>query len=96
MGQKNKKLKPSEARHIPARQDVSAEFAPLPATGYLSEAWLEFLRREYLKYRIALDYKAHVLFEGNVTQKSIRRLINYLEMSIDDFPQEIKNSTTQD
>ena len=44
-------------------------------------------RSEGLAYRIAPDCKVHIQFNGIATQDAIRKLIAYLQMSIEDFPQ---------
>lgn len=43
-------------------------------------------RHEELRYRIAPDCKVHIQFNGIPTQEALRKLINYLEMGIADFP----------
>jgi len=49
-------------------------------------------RHEELRYRLAPYCKVHIQFNGNATQEAIRRLINYLEMGIGDFPEHADNS----
>jgi hypothetical protein len=44
-------------------------------------------RSEELRYRIAPDCKVHIQFDGIATQNAIRKLIAYLQMSIEDFPE---------
>jgi hypothetical protein len=44
-------------------------------------------RHEQLQYRIAPDCKVHIQFNGIATRDAIRKLINYLEIGIDDFPE---------
>jgi len=53
-------------------------------------------RHEELRYRIAPDCKVQIRFNGVATQEAIRKLINYLEMGIGDFPRNADNSATQD
>ena len=45
---------------------------------------------ENLQYRISDECKARVLFEGTVTQEAIKRLIQYLQIGIEDFPSKAK------
>jgi hypothetical protein len=52
-------------------------------------------RHEELRYRIAPDCKVHIQFNGIATQEAIKKLINYLEMGISDFPKDTDNSSTQ-
>lgn len=51
-------------------------------------------RHEELRYRIAPDCKVHITFKGIATQDAIRKLINYLEIGIGDFPKNADNSAT--
>jgi cytochrome c2 len=44
-------------------------------------------RSEELRYRIAPDCKVHIQFDGIATQTAIRKLIAYLQMGIEDFPE---------
>lgn len=53
-------------------------------------------RNEVLKYRIAPDCKVHLQFSGIATQDAIRKLIAYLQMSIDDFPLNSEAPSTRD
>src|SRR6266436_8518978 len=45
-------------------------------------------QHEELRYRIAPDCKVHLQFNGLATQEAIKKLINYLEMGISDFPED--------
>lgn len=51
-------------------------------------------RSEGLAYRIAPDCKVHIQFNGIATQDAIRKLIAYLQMSIEDFPQNVEEPPT--
>jgi len=93
MGHKSRKSKAPKIQA--ARSQIQTGLAPLPAIGYYPEAQYLYTRREELQFRIATDCKAHILLEGNVTQEAIRKLITYLEMSLKDFAEEVKDSTTQ-
>lgn len=41
---------------------------------------------ESLTIRLSSDCKAHIQYEGLVTQEAIKKLIKYLELGIDDYP----------
>jgi hypothetical protein len=45
---------------------------------------------EDLQYRISDNCKARILFEGEVTQEAITKLIAYLKLGLDDFPSKPK------
>jgi hypothetical protein len=45
---------------------------------------------------MAPDCKVHIQFNGIATQEALKKLINYIEMSIDDFPKSADNSPTRD
>lgn len=51
-------------------------------------------RHEELRYRIAPDCKVHIQFNGIATQEAIRKLMNYLEWGIVDFPKNADDSST--
>ena len=53
-------------------------------------------RHEELRYRIAPDCKVHIQFNGIATQEALRKLIDYIEMALVDFPKDAANSPTQD
>ena len=53
-------------------------------------------RNEELRYRIAPDCKVHIQFSGIATQDAIRKLIAFLQMSIDDFPQNSEEPSTRE
>jgi len=53
-------------------------------------------RNEELRYRIAPDCKVHIQFNGIATQDALRKLINYLEMGLGDFPRNADDSPTQE
>jgi hypothetical protein len=46
---------------------------------------------EEMRFRIGPACGAHIIFEGAVTQEAVRKLIAYLEMSVESFPEKIKN-----
>jgi hypothetical protein len=72
-----------KAKHLPPSAPFSPDF----------ERWMR--RHEELKFRLGRDCKAHITLEGAITQASIKRLIDYLEMTISDFPEKIDVSPTQ-
>jgi hypothetical protein len=100
MGHKSKKhrhnvLAPSvsvgtirQSRRTPTAADF--DFDEFERKNALREA-----RHEELRYRIAPDCKVHITFRGIATQDAIRKLIDYLEMGIGDFPQNADNSAAQ-
>ena len=51
---------------------------------------------EELKFRIASDCNVHIQFKGIATQAAVRKLINYLEMVLVDFPKNKDSSPTQE
>ncbi|HSB10695.1 MAG TPA: hypothetical protein VLM38_14500 [Blastocatellia bacterium] len=53
-------------------------------------------RHEELRYRIAPDCKVHIQFNGIATQEAIKKLINYLDIGISDFPKNPDDPSTQD
>lgn len=67
---------PSRNGHHAGGPSIAAASRPVPA-GFT----------DVLQYRVALDCRAQVCFEGPVTQAAIRKLIAHLELSMDDFPQ---------
>jgi hypothetical protein len=67
---------------------------PIPATDFHREFERRQARSEELRYRIAPDCKVHIQFNGIATQDAIRKLIAYLQMSIQDFPQNVEESPT--
>ena len=66
-------------------------FAPLPGGPPPADFYREIERRqarsEEMRYRIDPDCKVHIQFDGIATQNAIRKLIAYLQMSIEDFPE---------
>ena len=50
-------------------------------------------RHEELRYRIGPDCRVMLQFNGIATQEAIRKLIQYLEMGISDFPSLAEKST---
>ena len=82
MSHKSKKLRRRKSYDSPGLMSVATS-APMP---FGPDFQRLFERREELRYRIAPDCKVHVQFDGIATQGAIRKLINHLEMSIDDFP----------
>lgn len=68
-----------------------AHISPISAMAFEGDHYREFERRqarsEELRYRIAPDCKVHIQFNGIATKDAIRKLIAYLQMSIEDFPQ---------
>jgi cytochrome c2 len=62
------------------------QYAPAPADLY-REMERRQARSEELRYRIAPDCKVHIQFDGIATQNAIRKLIAYLQMGIEDFPE---------
>jgi hypothetical protein len=44
-----------------------------------------------MRFRIGPACGAHIIFEGAVTQEAVRKLIAYLEMSVESYPEKIKN-----
>jgi len=75
--------KSKKVKHLPPPASFTPDF----------ERWMR--RHEELKFRLGRDCKAHVTFEGAITQAAIKRLIDYLEMSISDFPETIDDSPMQ-
>jgi len=70
---------------------TNVQTAPMP----FSPEWERWMRRrEELKFRLGPDCKAQITFEGTITQAAIKRLIDYLQMSLNDFP-ETEDSTPQ-
>jgi len=53
-------------------------------------------RHEELRYRIAPDCKVHIIFDGIATQDALRKLISYIQMGIDNFPNDANNSPIPD
>jgi len=43
-------------------------------------------RHEVLQYRLASDCSVQLQFDGMATQEAVRKLIQYLEMGLSDFP----------
>ena len=53
-------------------------------------------RHEELRYRIGPDCRVHIQFNGIATQEALRKLMNYIEMGISDFPKTADNLPRQD
>ncbi|BCM91604.1 hypothetical protein IAD21_03479 [Abditibacteriota bacterium] len=63
-------------QHIPSRYDVPSTSLVTGDGGFV----------EALQCRVSGNSKARVLFDGVVTQEAIKKLIAYLELSLDDYP----------
>jgi hypothetical protein len=91
MGQKRK----SKKREQQQQGLGFGQTAVLQATADFSrEVERRQARSEGLAYRIAPDCKVHIQFNGIATQDAIRKLIAYLQMSIEDFPQNAEEPPT--
>ena len=91
MSHKSKKRKAKDYSSIPgyAHSIALPARAPMPAEFYeiQRQAELRAARHEELRYRIAPECKVHIQFDGIATKEAIRKLIHYLKMGIDDFPE---------
>lgn len=94
MGHKSKRSK----RWIGIDGGRPRQFVPLPAclpTAAPSDADRFFARHEELRFRIASNCKVQIQFNGKVTQSAIKKLIDYLEMSVGEFPKDDDVSPVQ-
>jgi hypothetical protein len=99
MSHKSKKRKARKAPEFlyPAPAYLSSGSGPPPDFAeFERQAARREARHEELRYRIAPDCKVHIQFNGIATREAIRKLINYLEMAIGDFPKNDDDLSTQE
>jgi hypothetical protein len=95
VGHKSKKSKRWSGVNI----DPMRQYVPRPAflpTAQPADLDRILARHEELRFRIASDCKVSIQFNGLVTQSALRKLINYLELSVADFPGDADPSPAQD
>jgi hypothetical protein len=85
MSHKSKKRKISKGA-------VSLMATPQIPSPHFVDFELMAARHEVLRYRLAPECKVQLQFDGIATQEAIRKLIQYLEMGISDFPRNTDNS----
>lgn len=73
----------------PSVRDIMTPAASLSANGRSANGAAPVANlsgSDVLQYRVSRQCKAHVVFDGPVTQEAVRKLIAHLELSLDDFP----------
>lgn len=92
MSHKSKKRKAQLISPVSASRNL----VPVDFREFERQAERRAARHEELRYRIAPDCKVHIIFDGIATQEALRKLMDYIEMGIDNFPVSANNSPIQD